>query len=253
MPDLGTSTVVLDVDDPENDDHGPGSYTYPTDTVFASGNFDMLHFQVGYDDQNIVFKINLRGPVDNPWGSPNGLSLQTIDIYIDRDGDQNGGVAMLPGRNLALATGYAWDFAITAEGWEPGIFIPAESGPERIATGSQFTILTDPGQRKVTIQVPKEILGDNPADWQYAIVVMGQEGYPASGVMRVRDVNPAAEQWRFGGAPTGATNHTRVIDLIWPTAGEQENWLGNFQISSAAQSDLTAADFANIPMFRLGQ
>jgi alpha-amylase/alpha-mannosidase (GH57 family) len=251
VPDLGTTTIILDVDDPANDDHGPGSYTYPRDAVFSAGNFDILNFQIGYDEANIVFRFNLRGPVDNPWGSPNGLSVQTFDIYIDQDGDGQGGIAMLPGRNLAFQDGYAWDFAITAEGWEAGIFVPGAEGPTRIAPASQFTILADPGQRRVTIRVPKSILGDNPEDWRYAAVVLGQEGFPAGGVMRVRDVNPTAEQWRFGGAPAGTTNHTRVIDFVWPDESQQEAWLGEFTPVSAIQGDLTADDFAKVPMLTI--
>jgi len=57
-----------------------------------------------------------------------------------------------------------------------------------------------------------------------------------------------AEQWRFGGAPDGATNHTRVIDLVWAEAGQQEAWLSAFTPSPAQQSELTAADFAQVPM-----
>jgi carbohydrate-binding DOMON domain-containing protein len=79
--------------------------------------------------------------------------------------------------------------------------------------------------------------------------VMGQEGFPSSGVWRIRDVSVAAEQWRFGGAPEGATNHTRVLDLVWPTSGEQEAWLSAFTISDAPQTELTAEDFARIEMF----
>ena len=248
VPDLGTTTILLDIADPEGDDHGLGSYTYPTDSVFAPGNFDILNFQVGEDEQNVVFRFTLRGPVENHWGSPNGLSVQTFDIYIDQDGDGQGGSAMLPGRNLALEEGYAWDFAITIEGWEAGIFLPGAEGPERTATASQFTVLVDPGQQKVTVRVPKSILGEDLAAWRYAAVVLGQEGYPAGGVMRVRDVNPSAEQWRFGGAPAEATNHTRVIDFAWPTTGEQEAWLSDFTPSQAAQGALTAGDFARVPM-----
>ncbi|MCX6035306.1 MAG: hypothetical protein NTV38_10080, partial [Chloroflexi bacterium] len=33
VPDLGRTTWVVTISDPANDDHGPGSYTYPTDTV----------------------------------------------------------------------------------------------------------------------------------------------------------------------------------------------------------------------------
>jgi len=252
VPDLGTTTLVLEVVDPEGDDHGPGRYTYPLDAVFTPGNFDVLNFQVGHDADEIVFKFALRGPVDNPWGSPNGLSLQTLDIYIDTDGDGQGGVALLPGRNLALAEGYAWDYAITAEGWAPGIYAPGEEGPRQVASASEFTILVDPAQREVTLRVPKAILGDDPEAWKIGAVALSQEGFPAAGVMRVRDVLPVAEQWRIGGAPSGATNHTRVLDLVWPAAGQQERWLSDFTPVNAPQAELTPEDFARVPLLDPG-
>jgi alpha-amylase/alpha-mannosidase (GH57 family) len=251
VPDLGTTIIVLSVDDPMRDDHGPGAYTYPTDGVFSSGNYDITNFQVGYDDENIVFRFSMRGRVDNPWGSPNGLAIQTFDIYIDQNGGSQGGTNLLPGRNLALQEGYAWDYAITAEGWEPGIFTPGDGGPERVAGRGQFFILADSGQQKVTIRVPKSIIGDNPQDWRFAAMVLGQEGFPSGGVMRVRDVTPTAQQWRFGGAPPNSANHTRVLDLVWPEVGDQEAWLSDFTPLSGSQTDLSEADFARIPMLEV--
>lgn len=248
VPDLGTTTVLFEIADPEGDDHGPGTYTYPQDAVFNAGNFDILNFQIGVEEENIVFKFVMRGPVDNPWSSPNGLALQTFDVYIDKDQDGAGGAALLPGRNLTL-NGFTWDFAIHAEGWNAGIYVPTADGIDQVATSSEFQILTDPGQRKITIRVPKSLLGDNPEDWAYAAMVMSQEGFPSGGVMRVRDVLPVAEQWRIGGALAGSSNHTRVIDLVWAEAGVQEEWLGNFTSVSTPQVDLTAADFAKIGMF----
>ena len=247
VPDLGTMNVVFDVIDPGNDDHGPGTYTYPLDTVFPSGVFDILGFQVGSDADNIVFKFTMRGPIDNPWGSPNGLSVQTFDIYIDKDGDGQGEVNFLPGRNLALQDGFAWDFAISIEGWESGIYVPGANGLEKIATSSEFQVLPDSGQRRVTVRIPRSILGDNPGAWKYAAMVLGQEGYPSSGVQRVRDVNQKAEQWRLGGGPAD-TNHTRVIDLVWSEAGTQEGWLGTYAPSQTAQADLVVTDFARVGM-----
>ena len=252
VPDLGTTNIVLDIMDPERDDYGPGSYTYPSDAVFQAGCYDILNFQVGWDDENIVFKFTMRGAVDNPWGSPNGLSIQTFDIYIDEDGDGNGGVNFLPGRNLALQEGFSWDYAITIEGWEPGVYTPGETAPERIATSSDIQILADPGQQRVTIRIPRSILGDNPEEWKYAAMVLSQEGYPSSGVQRVRDVNQNAEQWRFGGAPAD-TNHTRVIDFVWPEAGVQESWLSDYTPSQTTQTDLTVNDFARVGMLVKGQ
>ena len=96
--------------------------------------------------------------------------------------------------------------------------------------------------------MPKSILGDAPETWRFAAVVMSQEGYPAAGVLRVRDVAPTAEQWRIGGAPAGATNATRVLDMVWPEAGQQETWLSDFAPSTAAQGSLTTDDFARVEM-----
>jgi alpha-amylase/alpha-mannosidase (GH57 family) len=248
-PDLGTTTLVVDLVDPANDDHGPGTYVYPQDSVFASGNFDISAFQAGYTEQDIVFKFYLRGPIDNAWDSPNGLSLQTLDVYIDTDGDGEGGEAMLPGRNLSFDEGTRWDYAITAEGWTPGIYVPTAEGPQQIASSEEFKILVDPDLRKVTIRVPKSILGDDPENWRFAAVAMSQEGFPSGGVMRVRDVVPEAEQWRIGGAPEGSTNHTRVIDLVWPEEGLQESWLANFDPIQDAQADQIPDDYARVPMF----
>lgn len=253
VPDLGNTTLLALIEDPEGDDHGPGSYTYPQDAVFNAGNFDILSFEIAIDEENVIFKFSMRGPVDNAWDSPNGLSLQTFDIYIDADQDGQGGAALLPGRNLALETPFAWDYAVHVEGWYPGMYIPTSEGIEEFASPSQFQILADPGQRKVTVRIPKVLLGDNPEDWALAAMVLSQEGFPSGGVMRVRDVLPVAEQWRIGGGPRESTNHTRVMDLVWPQGGVQEEWLGDVQPTDAPQTELTAGDFARVQMFLVSE
>jgi carbohydrate-binding DOMON domain-containing protein len=138
---------------------------------------------------------------------------------------------------------------LTNEEWTPGIYVSTENGVQQIAGGNEFTILADPGQRKVTIRVPKSILGENPESWHFAAVVLSQEGFPSSGVMRVRDVLPKAEQWRLGGAPLNTTNHTCVVDLVWPMEGDQERWLSDYLPTDKPQSELTAQDFARVSMF----
>ncbi|HQF71202.1 MAG TPA: glucodextranase DOMON-like domain-containing protein, partial [Promineifilum sp.] len=60
------------------------------------------------------------------------------------------------------------------------------------------------------------------------------------------------EQWRIGGAPAGAANATRVLDMVWPDAGQQETWLSDFTPAAAAQGSLTAADFARVEMLTPG-
>ncbi len=226
VPDLPIPNVFLEVEDPEGDDYGPGVYEYPTDAVFGAGAYDITRFSAGYDEESVIFRLEFRGPVENEWGSPNGLAIQTIDVYVDQDGAGNGARLLLPGRNAALAPEFAWDVAIWAEGWTPGIYTPGEDGP--VETSAEPGIIANPGQRRVTISVPRTVLEGNPEEWAFAVVVLGQEGFPSAGVWRVRDVQPAAEQWRFGGG-SGSNLDTRIIDLLWPAQGEQEGYLRNFR------------------------
>jgi hypothetical protein len=249
VPDLGLTTSVLEITDPESDDHGPGSYTYPTDAVFQPGCFDATSFSVGYDDTNIVFRLTLRGPLENAWDSPNGVSVQTVDVYIDQDGADSGERLLLPGRNAALTADYAWDYAIWVEGWTPGVYVPGDEAPVQV--DAEMVVIADPGQSKITIKVPRSVLGDDPENWTYVALVLGQEGFPSAGVWRVRDVNVCAEQWRFGGASDDA-NHTRILDVLWPAdaALAQEEMLGAYASSQQAADDLGPDDFAQVEMLR---
>jgi alpha-amylase/alpha-mannosidase (GH57 family) len=247
VPDLGLSRTVLLVEDPEGDDRGPGSYTYPLDGVFPGQAYDLKSFEVAEDDASVLFKLTFYGSLNNAWGAPNGMGIHTIDIYIDQDGVPGSGERkLLPGRNAAVAEEDAWDVALWAEGWTPGIFLPGEQGPER--ADADMTVSADPAQRKVILRVSKTLLGAGVESWKYLAVVAGQEGYPSSGVWRIRDVNQVAEQWRFGGAPAD-TNHTRLIDVALPVSLDQKRLLSSYPASQETNMDLLGPDdFAQLPM-----
>lgn len=245
LPDTAVPNVLLEVEDPTGDDHGPGTYEYPRDVVFRRGAYDITSFVVGYDDQDVIFRLNFRGAVENDWGAPNGMGIHAVDIYIDTDGPENGARLLLPGRNAALPPTQAWDYAIWAEGWTPGVFRPGEDGPVQV--DGAMTILTNPGQRRVTIRVSRSMIPGDPADWVYAAAVGSQEGYPSAGVWRLRDVQPAAEQWRFGGAPVD-TNHTRLVDVVYPEADIQEALLSDYPASTANVGELGPDDFGQVPV-----
>ncbi len=251
LPDLGLSTPVLEIVDPQGDDHGPGSYSYPQDSVFSAGNFDILNFSVSTDAKNVIFKFKFAGAVPNPWNSGNNLSLQSLDVYIDKDpGKGTGNRLLLPGRNASLSTGNGWEFAIWAEGWTPGIFAPdpATGDPKQLNTA--YKIIVDPAGQTVTLRVPRESLGEgDPAAWGYAAVVMSQDGYPSTGVWRVRDVQESAAQWKIGGGPAD-TNHTRILDIAWPAEIDptQAVILGTYPTSTVGIDTLGADDFAQIPL-----
>jgi len=88
--------------------------------------------------------------------------------------------------------------------------------------------------------------GGDPATWSCAVAVMSQEGYPSTGVRRIRDVETSPEQWRIGGG-NGSTNGTRIMDLLAIEPGKQESMLSGFTpISTGTVDDLADDDFAQI-------
>ncbi|NMC85276.1 MAG: glycoside hydrolase [Anaerolineaceae bacterium] len=252
LPDIGNVTPILQVTDPAGDDHGPGTYTYPTDTVFSAGDFDLTSFEVGMTDSDMVFSFTFAGQITNPWNSGNNLSLQTLDVYVDKDpGAGTGARILLPGRNAALPAGDGWDYALWAEGWQPGVFAPDPTTlqPKSVA-GSSLKIIVDTANNKVTLRVPKSTFGEgDPTQWGYVGLVLSQDGYPSPGVWRVRDVQSQSAQWRIGGGSDTATNQTRILDLAWQeTTPTQEEMLSAFTPSTADVDTLSADDFAQIQL-----
>ncbi|MGZ8756307.1 MAG: glucodextranase DOMON-like domain-containing protein, partial [Acidimicrobiia bacterium] len=244
VPDISNVEIFLDASDPTGDDHGPGSYLYPTDSVFVPGSYDLTTFQVGTAGDDLVFNLEVRAPIENPWGSPRGLSVQTFDIYVDTDpGGGTGSRMLIPGRNAALELGNGWEYGITVEGWDPAVYVAGPEGDWE-ETKPSFVILTFGDKGKVVVRVPLGLLGGgDPADWGYAAVVLSQEGFPSAGVRRVREVETTAKQWRLGGAPDDI-NHTRVIDVAFADEGTQEALLSGYP--SATTGSIDGAD--NFPL-----
>ena len=221
-PNLSDFEAIRAVADPSGDDHGPGSYTYPTDGVFIPNSYDLRSFEVGESGDNLVFNLEVNTIINNPWGSPNGLAIQTFDIYIDKDpGAGTGAQDLIDGRNAALTPENGWEYGVTVEGWQPAIYVADTDGSTE-ETKPTFDVVVLGDRGKVIVRVPRELFGDgDPAEWGYGVAVMSQEGFPSAGVRRVRDVSPSAEQFRVGGGDSAAGD-TRIIDALWETEGEAE-------------------------------
>ena len=97
------------------------------------------------------------------------------------------------------------------------------------------------------------VFGDNfdPAKAGYAAAVLSQDGFPAAGVWRVRDVEATNSQWKLGGAPADM-NHTRIIDFVQAADAKptQEEALSNYPAATGDIGQLTPDDFAIIPLLK---
>ena len=252
VPDISNVEVSLSVEDLTGDDFGPGSYAYPTDAVFTPGSYDLTGFSVGTSGDELVFEMTVASPIVNSWDSPVGLSIQTFDIYVDVDpGAATGARTFIDGRNAALSEGNGWERALTIEGWESALF-EATSEDDVNETLPTITILTFGDKGRVVVRVPRDLFPDgDPASWGYAVAVMSQEGFPSSGVRRIRDVESSAQQWRIGGGD-GSLNGTRILDLVWPEEGVQEQMLSATPIASGDPDTFTPDDFAQVGVLLAG-
>ena len=255
---FGPVTLIVDVTDPSGDDKGPGTYTYPKDGIFIPGVFDLTAFSVGSDGANLVFTFEVKGPITNGWNSPAGYSVQTFDVYIDKDpGKGTGERLLLPGRNAALESKNGWEVALWAEGWQPKIVLPGEKPGSPVADdalSSGIKQVLGSGKNAVIVMAPLTAFGEgDPQTWAYLATVTGQEGYPSEGVWRIRDVKATAEQYKFGGA-TGASNETRIIDIARPAGMPPEQFpsLSNFRPSKDKVGAIPVDDFATLPMLLAG-
>ncbi|MGB9856996.1 MAG: glucodextranase DOMON-like domain-containing protein [Dictyoglomaceae bacterium] len=247
IPEAKLDVVYFSIDDPSGDDYGWGKVVYPTANVFKPGVFDITHVEMGKSKDQIVFRIKIRGELENPWNSPVGVSVQTIDIYIN---DGTGKVLYykaLPGRNADIPEG--WNKAIWAEGWYPAFVEPIldEKGKVTLKdTKGVVQVMAEPTERMIIISVPQKILGTPSPDWKILIIMCGQEGYPRPGNWRVREVEETAKQWRFGGGDDfyGDPN---IIDMIVPPGIKQEDVLSNW-VSSEEEEENVYVKLPLIPL-----
>ena len=247
VPDISNVEILYSEIDVVGDDVGPGSYTYPTDSVFTPGSYDLTAFSVGLSGEELVFEFTVASPIANPWDSPVGLSIQTLDVYIDTDGVAGSGARMLiDGRNAAIASPGGWERALTVEGWEPALYT-ATSDDDVNETQPTLTTLVFGDEGTVVVRIARDLFPEgDPMTWGYVVAVMSQEGFPSAGVRRIRDVESAAQQWRIGGGD-GSINGTRILDILWPLEGDQDTMLtAPTPIASGNIDDLTPEDFLQL-------
>ena len=252
VPDISDVAVALSIEDPSGDDHGPGSYVYPTDPVFSPGSYDLTGFELGVEGDEVVVTFDVAAPIQNPWGSPSGLSVQTFDLYVDTDpGEGTGSRILLPGRNAALPEGNGWEQALTIEGWESAMYLAGTDGAiEETRPSFEVTVFSEDG--RVVARLPRELFPEgDPTTWSYAVALLSQEGFPSPGVRRVRDVAAEASQYRIGGG-AGGVNDTRILDVAAPEGGAQEDGLTVPPVSTGSADDLTVDQLGAVPVIEAG-
>lgn len=202
--------------DPSGDDNGPGTYTYPTDSVYKRGSFDITEFSVNKKGDKVDFDVTVNSPLEDPWGMKTGFSTQMVFIFIDTDGKEgSGSTSAPPGLNVSFAPADAWDRLVILSPQPPGR-VKDEVGQK--AAAMQSTIIA-PNRVKGagrTISGTVDLAqlgGGDPSQWGYQVVMQSNEGFPDKGDLLTRKVNEYEGQHRFGGG-TDSDCDPHAIDIL---------------------------------------
>ncbi len=224
------------LEDPIGDDNGGGPITYPTNSVFQPGVFDLTRFKVSYNDTTITFKVYLRNLGGNPWNGSNGFSLQYVQIYI-RDPGWSGeyntssaglNVEVKPGWSIVLLVNGGWGSDPLPEGEQPAIYDSAWNLLAVNNNGLYISANESENSITITVERSKLPLNTDPGSWYYLVALAGYDGY---GPLRVRTVTVEGGEWNFGGGVDCAVKNgiqPYIIDLLSPNPADQPAMLNSF-------------------------
>ncbi|WP_245757163.1 glucodextranase DOMON-like domain-containing protein [Amycolatopsis xylanica] len=200
--DFVTGTVLLDVTDPDHDDNGPGTYTYPTAGDFHDGAFDIQRFQVIDSGATLVLRTQLRD-LSPTFGSSFGAQLLTV-YARDPGAARTSTAAPFASRRYGIAAQDAWSSMIEVQGFADPVFTDASGA--RPGTAS---VQASQGSRYISISVPKAAFGTPGPGWKFAVVLTGQEGNSPD---QARGFTPTAGAYTFGLCAAGGSSPICALD-----------------------------------------
>lgn len=227
VSDALSGSTLLDVSDPSGDDHGPGTYAYPTAADFHDGAFDLQRLQVIDAGATVYLRAQLRD-LTPTFGSP--LGAQLLDVYM-RDPAAAGfsTSAPYPGRNYAIAADSAWSSRIEVQGFAPPVFVTA-SGQSL----GDVTVTANEATRSILVAVPAAALGHPAAGWVFTLALHGQDGFSAD---QARGFAAAPQPYLFGLCPPGGTGP--VCGIGPSTAPKVMDTIAPSRVSQATELDPT--------------
>jgi len=230
VPTLIQGVEILAITDPVGDDHGGGSYVYPSNAVFdVEGLFDLQAYRV-YDagDQ---WQLALDfGALTNDWGGPQGFSHPIIYLYFDvAEGGSTESFEEGAAAHVAFDPEHPWDTFIRVTGWPAyGRHLWTADGPGPVL----IQVASDPKKGRVIVTIPKSELPVIEG-WHY-VLVGSQDGYGAN---YLRPIAAEAGEWVGGGIPD-ALWAPQVYDYLAPEGITQESLFATYNAEQEVYATL---------------
>jgi|AntAceMinimDraft_16_1070373.scaffolds.fasta_scaffold01598_2 alpha-amylase/alpha-mannosidase (GH57 family) len=220
IPTLVQGSAVFSVTDPKGDDNGPGTYTYPTNNVFAEqGLFDLTCYTIYDSGETWQFAFDIA-TLPNPWNGPQGFSHPIIFLYLDvKDGGGTISSDEAAAAQVRFDPNHPWDVFVRIAGWPAygrHLWTADGTGPELVVVAS------DPKKGRIIVTIPKSILPQVDG-WHY-VMVGSQDGY---GKDYLRAMGEVAGEWAGGGCPD-PMYAPQIYDYLAPTDASQGEILSGY-------------------------
>jgi glucoamylase len=213
-------SVVLTATDPSGDDDGPGTYTYPTDSSFSPGAFDLLGVQVSQTASDVYIQARIRNLAPT-FGSNFGAQL--LDVYVrDPAAASHSTAAAFPQRNYTIAPADAWSQRVEAQGFAPVVWRDASG-----TSPGNGQLVADQASGTVTLVLPRSAFGTIGSGWVFTVTLTGQDGFSAD---QARGFAPTPQSFSFGVCGSGDSSPIcsvdpgtvpKVMDTLTPTGVSQ--------------------------------
>jgi glucoamylase len=217
-------TTNLDVTDPAGDDHGPGTYQYPTASDFKPGSYDLTGFQVITSGDTVYLRTRLATLVPT-FG--NTMGAQLLDIYVHTPAGTTSTAAAYPSRHYTIAAKDAWSQRIEVQGFAAPVWVDA-SGHQ---VGTPSAVVASTAADTITIALPKAAFGTPASGWSFTVVLAGQDGYSSD---QARAFAATPQPYAFGVCAPGGTSSIcsvdpatvpKVMDVLTPPGVQQSTEL----------------------------
>jgi len=218
--DVTSGTPVLDVTDPVGDDHGPGTFQYPTATDFHPGAFDLTRFQVISDGTTVYLRATLAS-LDPTFGA--ALGAQLLDVYVQAPGAATTSTAAaFASRNYTIAPADAWSERVEVQGFAAPVWQDASGN----SVGTAF-VAASQASKTITIGLPQAAFGSPAPGWSFAVVLTGQDGFSPD---QARAFAATPQPYEFGVCAAGGLSPIcsadpgtvpKAMDVITPPGVSQ--------------------------------
>ncbi len=240
--------------DPKGDDKGGGKYSYPTDSAYGSGSFDLLEVSITDQGSDIQFDLTFNATIEDPWNmAKNGganFSVQFVQIYVDTDHKaKSGELTAVAGMNANFGDENAFEKVILISP-QPAARIRQEVAQKSPKHKNLLVVPREVGAKgkTITAKVAKKDLGQPTETWGWQALVSSNEGYPAATDVLCRKVNEYEGQHRFGGGDDYEGDPHFMDILVSPAKGDGAEKDAQFKILSNYVSGADPAKYKRVSL-----